>query len=390
MTEKKEVSVSVIKATIVVCTVVVLSACAAPGVPQSEQNFNQRIYLGGGVLASQLEPEADDVEETLDEDISGGGSLLLGFDLTNRFSIEGHVADLGEANFSPSGSIDYQVAGLSALVYGLGNRQNRSRREGFSVFGRLGVGALENESDGLEFRQVNNAHVLVGAGLEYGFSNGLAARAELLAHEVDARYAQLALVYRFGSSGPQERAGDLPADSTSETVETDDVETAVVPLPETIEQSEADEQLEPAAVDIDVDGVDDKVDECPDSDPGELVDEVGCAVFGGAIDGISFLSGSAELTAEATEVLSDISGILLQNPDVRIVIQAHTDNSGRAEDNLQLSKRRALAVARFFVDAGVPGSRLRPQAFGESEPRQSNQTPAGRAANRRVEIDVIK
>jgi len=134
-----------------------------------------------------------------------------------------------------------------------------------------------------------------------------------------------------------------------------------------------------AVVDIDVDGVDDKVDECPDSDPGELVDEVGCAVFGGAIDGISFLSGSAELTAEATEVLSDISGILLQNPDVRIVIQAHTDNSGRAEDNLQLSKRRALAVARFFVDAGVPGSRLRPQAFGESEPRQSNQTPAGRA-----------
>jgi len=121
-----------------------------------------------------------------------------------------------------------------------------------------------------------------------------------------------------------------------------------------------------------------------------MVDEVGCAVFGGAIDGISFLSGSAELTAEATEVLSDISGILLQNPDVRIVIQAHTDNSGRAEDNLQLSKRRALAVARFFVDAGVPGSRLRPQAFGESEPRQSNQTPAGRAANRRVEIDVIK
>ena len=62
---------------------------------------------------------------------------------------------------------------------------------------------------------------------------------------------------------------------------------------------------------------------------------------------------------------------------------------GSATSNLQLSKRRAISVARFLVDEGISGSRLRPQAYGESKPRISNATKQGRAANRRVEFTVL-
>jgi outer membrane protein OmpA-like peptidoglycan-associated protein len=87
--------------------------------------------------------------------------------------------------------------------------------------------------------------------------------------------------------------------------------------------------------------------------------------------------------------LSEVVAVLNEYPDVRIAVQAHTDNRGDAEENLQLSRRRAVSVARFFIEEGIAGQRLRPQAFGESRPRVSNATPIGRSENRRVEIIVI-
>jgi outer membrane protein OmpA-like peptidoglycan-associated protein len=72
------------------------------------------------------------------------------------------------------------------------------------------------------------------------------------------------------------------------------------------------------------------------------------------------------------------------------VIRAYTDNVGSATSNLQLSRRRAIAVARYLIEAGISGSRLKPQAFGESNPRATNLTSLGRAANRRVEFSILQ
>ena len=339
-----------------------------------------RVYVGAGGLASMLEPNADkEPRVSVDETQSFGGTLQLGYDISNRFSLEGHVSSLGEAGLIyPSGlkgSIGYQVGGLSALIYGFNDVDNRGRREGFSVFGRLGGGTMRNQGDGVRFRRINDYHLLAGLGLEYGFRNGLGLRGELVAHETDAKYAQLGLVYRFGSAG-----GRRPAPRVS--VPTPAAPTVAAP---TVEQPAVRVPL-----DSDADGVSDAVDACPTTGPGVPVNDSGCALFNGVIEGINFESGSDRLTADAQQILNGVASTLGNYPEIRVAVEAHTDNQGSADSNLQLSKRRAIAVARYLVERGVEGPRLQPQAYGESQPRETNATAAGRARNRRVEFQVVQ
>lgn len=380
----------IVRCFVALTAVSALSACGGLGVFQADRNFDNRIYAGGGVLLSRLEPDTSEVAGvSVDDSDSGGGALMLGYDLNNRFTVEGHVADLGESTLSPEGTLSYQVAGLSALVYGLNNRDKRLNREGLAAFGRLGLGAMNNEAESVRFQRVNDVHLLIGAGLEYGFANGLAARAELVGHDTDAKYAQLALIYRFG--GDRRRRPEPPAVPQTSAPEAN-VEAPVEPPQEEAEIKSVPVPqaavIEPVAVDADLDGVMDDVDACLNTSAGLPVDATGCEVFQGAIEGVNFVSGSSDLTEGARDVLTDVAQTLRDYPAVKLTIQAHTDNSGDATANLQLSRRRALAVARFLVEQGILGSRLRPQAFGESQPRVTNATTEGRAANRRVEFSV--
>jgi len=170
-----------------------LTACGFLG--GGREDYDGRFYVGAGALISEVDPDTDNVPGVSVEDSSSaGGSLAIGYDFSPRFSLEGHIADLGEAELSPDGSIDYQVGGLSAIVYGLASEERRARREGFSVFGRLGVGALENDAEVVEFERLNDVHLLAGIGVEYGFEMGLGIRAELVAHDTDAQC--IALVRR--------------------------------------------------------------------------------------------------------------------------------------------------------------------------------------------------
>jgi OOP family OmpA-OmpF porin len=68
------------------------------------------------------------------------------------------------------------------------------------------------------------------------------------------------------------------------------------------------------------------------------------------------------------------------------VVEGHTDSDGDAASNLALSEARATSVLEAFVEAGVPADILTVRALGESRPVASNETPEGRARNRRVDI----
>lgn len=342
--------------------------------------------MGAGLLGSDLDPDTDSAPGvSVDSSSSGGGSLTLGYDLNNRFSVEGHVADLGEADLAPSGSVSYQVAGVSALVYGLNDRSARGRRLGLSGFGRVGVGALDNDAEDVDFNRVNDIHLLIGAGAEYGFKNGLAARAEAVFHDEDARFLQLALLYRFGTDN---RRRSVPAARAEAPVVEAPAIATPAPFPETTPLVR---EVAPVVIaDSDEDGVPDTLDSCADTSQGNPVDDVGCSLFDGVIEGVNFKSGSDELTPESAAILMDVVVKLDEFPDVKLAIMAHTDNAGEAVENLRLSRRRALSVARYLVENGIRGSRLRPQAFGESEPIETNETTEGRAANRRVEFAVVQ
>jgi outer membrane protein OmpA-like peptidoglycan-associated protein len=103
--------------------------------------------------------------------------------------------------------------------------------------------------------------------------------------------------------------------------------------------------------------------------------------------GVYFEFGSAQLQPESSAVLDAVADLLRKHPDWRLRIGGHTDNVGSDADNLGLSEQRAQAVraevVRRFPDAG---DRLEAAGFGESQPRETNDTLSGRARNRRVEL----
>lgn len=101
-----------------------------------------------------------------------------------------------------------------------------------------------------------------------------------------------------------------------------------------------------------------------------------------------FAVDSASLRPDLMRDIGSIAGNLQRYPNSRIEIVGHTDNSGSAAYNQDLSQRRAVSVAQVLLGNGVPSSRVSAYGRGEDQPVASNLTPDGRAMNRRVEIII--
>ena len=97
---------------------------------------------------------------------------------------------------------------------------------------------------------------------------------------------------------------------------------------------------------------------------------------------------SAALRPDLTNDLYAVAANLQKYPASTIQVVGHTDNTGTAGYNQDLSQRRAGSVAGVLISAGVPGSRIVAVGRGEDQPVASNLTPQGRAQNRRVEIVI--
>lgn len=103
--------------------------------------------------------------------------------------------------------------------------------------------------------------------------------------------------------------------------------------------------------------------------------------------GIYFDFASDKLRPESRPVLEEIAAALRNNPTWKLHVNGHTDNIGGDAYNLDLSNRRAAAVKQALVTQYlIDPARLDPQGFGASQPKESNDTMAGRARNRRVEL----
>ena len=107
------------------------------------------------------------------------------------------------------------------------------------------------------------------------------------------------------------------------------------------------------------------------------------------LDNLQFESGSTRLLPPARVELDELAILIQKHPDKRLDIVGHTDASGNAERNLDLSQRRAKTVANYLISKGVAPHLLSPKGYGEEYPIANNNSPNGRAKNRRVEFRLV-
>jgi OOP family OmpA-OmpF porin len=103
---------------------------------------------------------------------------------------------------------------------------------------------------------------------------------------------------------------------------------------------------------------------------------------------IEFDTGSSRIASASQALVRELAEVVSSCPTVTLEVQGHTDNVGEEQANLTLSRSRAEAVVKALVAAGAPPDHLSAEGYGESRPIASNDTPEGRAQNRRIEFAV--
>jgi OmpA-OmpF porin, OOP family len=257
------------------------------------------------------------------------------------------------------------------------------------VAGGLGVMRHEQElSDPLGGRPVDrrgsNLYASLGAGLHGEISDRWAVRTEATFRadfdDGSGRgedwfgdwLVSLNFLYRFG---------DLPAPAAPPAPPPPPPPRAAPPCEE---------------LDSDGDGVNDCLDRCPNSQPGQAVGPDGCPVpLTIDLRGVNFDFDKATLRPDAVQILNEAIEILRNYPELRVEVAGHTDSIGTEQYNQGLSERRARAAYDYLVSNGIGANRLvGPVGHGESRPIAPNTTPdggdnpEGRAQNRRTELNV--
>ena len=138
--------------------------------------------------------------------------------------------------------------------------------------------------------------------------------------------------------------------------------------------------------DTDGDGVVDHKDECPATPEGLTVNKVGCPV--GTTLRLNFNTASAEILEASNYLVEKFSNFLKDNETYQVKIIGHTDSVGSNEYNMDLSMRRAASLKEALVKDGIEEKRLEASGEGELNPLETNDTPEGRAVNRRLEVEL--
>jgi len=322
-----------------------------PDAPNANAPYTDRVgrhvYAGTGIGTSWLEPDSSELAGSIVNDrVSAGGQVTLGMDVSRQLSLELHTADLGSAGISPDARVNYNIHGVSALLYA-GKQRHNYKRRGLSGYGRIGLGVLDNSTVGdIDFVQDSETNLLAGAGLEYMTHLGLGLRAEAIAYKQDVRYGQVALVFRTGTRREREAAKIVTAPAPK-------------PVPTPV--------LRPVA---------------PELQAALSV----CDNMAASIDGGNFHHDSSTLTDAGSQLLEAAADILKDCTAVPFSIVAHTDSVGSNQYNQDLSERRAQAVIKLFSERGISPHRMTKMGMGETQPIDTNDTLAGRQRNRRVEL----
>jgi outer membrane protein OmpA-like peptidoglycan-associated protein len=278
-----------------------------------------------------VEPASDCDCYRVTDDRDAGFMLAVGYDLTRYFSVEGYIADLGEAEISntgnqPIGHLGYRDYGVTALAYFYNQSPQPPSpyyygpipRQAFSLYGRFGIGTMDNRSN-LPYERGSDVHLLIGAGAEYAWRDGFGLRLEYTAYDADAAMLTFGLVKRFGK-----RVAGSAAVKYGPTVTT-----ISAPRPAPSERSQA--------------------------------------LLSVTMPVIAFYPGSDQLDEAATRQLDRFVEAVSRFFKLRFDIKGYAVGGRDEYDNLRLSLARAVRVKNYLIARGISPRRLSSQGLGSGD-----------------------
>jgi outer membrane protein OmpA-like peptidoglycan-associated protein len=335
------------------------------------------LYAGAGIGQSYLTPSLGRSGYSVDDHTDNAWKLTAGWDWNDHISIEGYYTDLGRVSLKPGASIGYRMMGGDAILHFWAYGEERIEGS-VAVYAKGGLNHMTNTGKRVSYEKNNTLQLMGGVGAEYYLPHKFSVRFEIESYDADAALFSLNLVKRFGFNSRKTKNKQPIAIVKP-------VPKAVVPLA----------VIAPVIIvlDTDKDGLLDDKDQCPNTPPGVAVNELGCAKvkeeMGDLITKLQFESSSSSLTEPSKIALNEVAALLTKYDEVQVQVQAHSDNTGSASYNKKLSQKRAESVVQYLVDKNIEISRLEPVGYGEEQPIANNNSPEGRAKNRRVEF-VLK
>lgn len=306
-------------------------------------------YVGLGTGLSEVSPEGSDGGFYVEDDRDWGYKIFAGYRFLPHWSAEASYVYTGQAglgNVNPAieaeisdATISYHIPTIAANYHVFGPKRD------LDLFARVGISSIINRvsDDRIPYDKQTPLQLNFGAGVQWRFAPKWFARVEYDGYDNDASLFAVSIGRYFAKH---------------------DEHREIAPV-----------VVEPAI-------------EEPAEEP--VVPEIVCEQFNNTIDAIQFEVDSDTLTPESETLLIETARLLMEYSDIVLEVQAHTDSTASDEYNLDLSNRRAQTIKRFLVQQGIPEDQLFAVGFGESQPRASNETEAGRAQNRRVEFKVLE
>jgi OmpA-OmpF porin, OOP family len=336
-----------------------ISITFASSNPSKEYSYELTPFVSGILTDSKA---------GLDDDNYFNGGISLGKNLENSFINQIEVAYLR------SDKLKYKNSQGNTHI-------NRMFLNGVKIFPlneKLSAYALT----GLGYQNVtkevfdneDSVFLNYGAGLRYDIPYyGISIKGDVR-HLLAVKNTQNDLMYTIGLAMP---LGKKYSDDIA----------PIVPIiqeekMEEIQAIQIEKKTIPVTQDDDNDGVANNLDRCPNTSLGVKVNAVGCV---DTINlNINFDNNSTEIKNIYKNKLQSFANILQKNKNLTAVIEAHTDSKGTDSYNQTLSNRRAISVVNALKTFNIDSNRLKAVGYGETQPIATNDTPEGKAKNRRV------
>ncbi len=348
--------------------------------------------------------------EDMDTSLSLG--LRAGYNFTKYIGIEGF------AHWVPTERRSRFIGDtkLNTIGYGVEGIFNILPDNKFVPFIAVGIGGIHYSSTNERSTEdkTNKITVDYGLGIKYSLTESIALRGDVR-HVIPFSDVHnnllytVGLTFSFGGDKKAARATEAAAPAAVQ-VELDSDKDGVLDkddkCPDTPPGVAVDKDGCP--LDSDRDGVYDYLDKCPNTLIGVNVDKDGCPPPAPA-QVIKREAAAAPVVAEKRRItlnvqfdtnkstirnnsykdIDDLAEVLKKQPDLKVVIEGHTDNVGKAAYNKKLSERRAEAVRKYLIDkSGIAASRIKAEGYGPDKPIADNKTKQGRQKNRRVEAEL--